>query len=505
MFMLRASSAHRWLAVLCLGCCAVLAAPAPAAEPAPKVYVVLWIVVEDYILPASDDAALRLADYLSRQHIRANMLLVGERARVLQKRGRNDVIAALGKHEIGFHGNFHSVHPTPASYLATLGWDEGVAEFERREKPGYDSIRDITGAAPSSYCQPGGSWGPQSYGALRKWGTTVHIGTGNHIGLDGRPHYYCGVLNLAGLSHTFSTELDKKGLKKAEDRLLAARERLLAEKGGVISLYYHECEFVHKDYWDAVNFKRGANPPRERWQLPPVKTAEQSRSAYEAFESFIEFAGRFPDVQFITASEAARLYRDRARNRRFSTAEIKEIAQGVGPEITFQKRDDHALSAAEVFALLNEFVILGAAGEPTGPICLGESLLGPTHTVSPLTEPVRADASQFTRTALDVADFCRRHGRIPGAVWLGSVAVPPESYLRALAQVALERLDRRALPESITIPAARLGTAKYVADDAAALWDWVILPAGLQAPAMMELAKRQAWTMKPALLDRAGQ
>jgi hypothetical protein len=85
------------------------------------------------------------------------------------------------------------------------------------------------------------------------------------------------------------------------------------------------------------------------------------------------------------------------------------------------------------------------------------------------------------------------------------VAVPPESYLRALAQVALERIDGKPMPETITIPAARLGTAKYVADDAPALWDWVILPAGLRAPAMMELAKRQAWTMKPALLDRPMQ
>ena len=33
------------------------------------------------------------------------------------------------------------------------------------------------------------------------------------------------------------------------------------------------------------------------------------------------------------------------------------------------------------------------------------------------------------------------------------------------------------------------------------LWGWVIFPPGFQAPAMMELAKRQAWTLKPAVLD----
>src|SRR5262249_52394925 len=235
----------------------LLAVPqARAAGPESKVYVVLWIVTEDYILPASDNAALRLAELLSRQQIQANFLLVGEKARMLEQRGRSDVIAALRKHEIGFHGNFHSVHPTPAAYLANLGWTDGVAEFDRRERPGYDSIKRILGTPPTSYCEPGSSWGPQAYGALKSWGMNVYVGTARHLSLDGRPHYYCGMLNLFGLPHTFSTGLDKNnGLKGAENRFLAAREKLLADNGGVISLYYHECEFVHKDYWDAVNFR----------------------------------------------------------------------------------------------------------------------------------------------------------------------------------------------------------------------------------------------------------
>jgi hypothetical protein len=41
-----------------------------------------------------------------------------------------------------------------------------------------------------------------------------------------------------------------------------------------------------------------------------------------------------------------------------------------------------------------------------------------------------------------------------------------------------------------------------VADDGPNLWGWVIFPPGFRAPAMMELAKRQAWTIKPAVLGR---
>src|SRR5439155_4093380 len=84
------------------------AAPARAAEVPAKVYVILWFDTEDYILPASDDAALHVADWLSREGIRATFKVVGEKARTLERRGRADVIAALKRHEIGYHSNYHS-------------------------------------------------------------------------------------------------------------------------------------------------------------------------------------------------------------------------------------------------------------------------------------------------------------------------------------------------------------------------------------------------------------
>src|SRR5262249_50079759 len=104
-----------------------------AADVSAKVYVILWFDTEDYLLPASDDAALRVADFLTQKKIRATFKVVGEKARTLERRGRFDVIAALKNHEIGYHSNYHSVQPSPAMYLSNLGWDEGVAEFDRRE------------------------------------------------------------------------------------------------------------------------------------------------------------------------------------------------------------------------------------------------------------------------------------------------------------------------------------------------------------------------------------
>src|SRR5712691_1253180 len=131
---------------------------ARAAEPKAKVYVVLWFDTEDYLLPASDDAALRVAEFLHGEGIQATFKVVGEKARTLERRGRTDVIAALKKHEIGYHSNWHSVPPTPAQYLDACGWADGIAEFTRREKPGYDDVARIFGQKPTCYGQPGSSW-----------------------------------------------------------------------------------------------------------------------------------------------------------------------------------------------------------------------------------------------------------------------------------------------------------------------------------------------------------
>jgi hypothetical protein len=469
------------------------------SEP-PRMYIALWFDTEDYLLPASDDAALRLATWLHEEGVRATFKVVGEKARTLERRGRRDVIDALKRHEIGYHSNFHSTHPTPATYLSTLGWDDGVAEFERREGPGVEDCRRLFGQNPSCYGQPGSSWGPQSFGAMKKWGMSAYLDAGSHVGLDKKAHYYGGLLTLFDLRYTLRTGLGgPQDVEKAKDAFAKAKERILKEGGGIVHIYYHPCEWVHTQFWDGANFMHGANPPRELWKLPAQKTPEQTKAAFESIEAYIRWIKEQADVRFVTATEASRLYRDKARGREFSVQELREIAQAVTEDVSFQRRGELALAASEVFLLLNTLVV----DRGRGPVRLPDTPLGPVTPVTPLEKPVSADWSQFARTAADVDDFVRRHNRLPPTVWLGAVGVPPEAYLGALARAAIELLDGKQ-PASAEIRPARLECARYVANDGPNLWGWVIFPRGFLAPSMMELAKRQSWTVKPAILDPAG-
>ena len=98
----------------------------------------------------------------------------------------------------------------------------------------------------------------------------------------------------------------------------------------MVSIMYHPCELVHKQFWDGVNFAKGANPPRSAWKPPPQKTADETKHAYRIFADYIAFMKRFPDVQFITASEAAKLYADRATEAGILTPVLEKIARKVG-------------------------------------------------------------------------------------------------------------------------------------------------------------------------------
>ena len=476
--------------------------PGQDSRPGP-VYIVLWFDTEDYILPASDDAAKRIAEFLTRQGVRATFKVVGEKGRTLERRKRRDVIAALGQHEIGYHSNTHSQHPTVAEYESALGWEAGVEEFTRRERPGFDDLARIFGKDPTCYGQPGSSWAPQAHGALRKWGVRVYLDESPHVGLNGKPFWYGGLLNIFNTKEGMALRPndDWTNVEEAKAKFQSSYERLsLQPGGGIISVYFHPCEFIHREFWDAVNFARGANPPREDWKLPPVKAPEDAERAFSYLEQLVTSMKSFPRVQFVTASEAFTLFPDPVQTRSFSVQELGEIARQVDPQVSFLTFDSYAVAPSEALALLNELVTGVARKKPSGAIRLEGTPAGPDQPAEGLTGTIEVPWSQFARTALDVSDWLTKNKRVPSPVWLGSTAVPPESYLLALARATNRLLIKGESPESVEVAPASLVTAPYVAEDSPSLWGWPIFPTGFHSPHLMELARLQAWTLKPARL-----
>jgi hypothetical protein len=111
---------------------------------------------------------------------------------------------------------------------------------------------------------------------------------------------------------------------------------------------------------------------------------------------------------------------------------------------------------------------------------------------------------QFLSAVVDVRDFITTHHQIPDAVWLGSIPVPPEDYLVALSGISSRLLASQNLPETVTIAPAQLATIEHVATDSVKVWNWPIFPEGFHSAHLMELARLQAWTLKPAILSPTG-
>ncbi len=472
-------------------------------SPAKPIYVLLWFDTEDYILPASDDAALRLANFLKAEGIRGTFKLVGEKAKVLKERGRNDVIEALKYHDIGYHSTNHSIPPSPAMYLNALGFEEGVREFRRREGKGRQTVHEVFGVWPSCYGQPGSSWGPQSYPVLRDW-DMIYLDAGRHVSIAGKPCRMGGVLNLYQLENTIRADLKtQNGMEEGNAKFTAARDKLLAEGGGIVSVVYHPCEFIHKEFWDGVNFRKGASPDRKDWKLPATKTPEEAALAWRNFEGFVRHMKRFPEVRFVTAREISAKYPDNSKSVAWESRQIASALSAMGKDPTWVQTRNGALSPAELLDLTvkasrdrfaNNFRTYQLRTDLAGPSTASPALLE---------KPLKAPIYLVRQALAEVSEQLEQNGQIPPAVWLGSTAIPSESFFAGLRNAWEKAPGNVPFAEGDwEFPPARLKAADAIEPDEGRLWNWVIFPEGFRAPNLMAHARRQAWTLKPADLAK---
>lgn len=487
------------------------------AAPEPEVDVLLWFDTEDFLLPADDDATLRLAELLHERGIRATFKVVGEKARRLRWRNRKDVIEALRQHSIGYHSNWHSVHPTPSEYLADCGWLDGIAEFMRHEAMGAIDVRQVFKVETlSCYGQPGSSWAPQAVAALEQLGIKSHgipcyVDEGQHVGLNHEPFWYAGALHVfnmgRGVGYTRMELHDEKALAPAREEVSAMAERLRSKGGGLISIFYHPCEWVHQEFWDGVNFARGANPIPVFWKKPGQRPAAETNAAFQRFEAYIDHIRTLPGVRFVTADDLPALYPDPARNRGASLEEVRDLARRIVDkpgQVDCISDRDVTYSPADQFELCLR-ALASKANPRTGrePFKV-QPLLGPDG-LPPQTECSEMTWPEFRMVMEDTLSFVKHNHRVPARVFLGTQKIAPADFLAAMASVLVRPESEITDRAKVKIPqGTTVATEKYIAADTPKLFgDWVIHRENFQAPKILEMGRLQAWTLKPALRSQA--
>lgn len=461
-----------------------------------RVHVLFWFDVEDCTVPLSDDAARQLAMILSRNGVRGTFKVVGQKARVLEQRVRYKVIDELQKHDVGFHSNWHGLRPQIAEYMASLTWEEGVAEFEARESPGLADVRRLFGVEVTTYGQPGSNWVPQAFPVLQKWNIPTYVSGFGYVGVDCQPFWYGGVLCT---SHLYGKRLDGReqrhhmglnfelGQPGAIDAHKKAFARSLAElgdTGGLISIINHPCTLV-----------------LEEWFSSRLKPRELTEAGYAHFEQFVQWAMAHENVTDTSAAKLLALYPDRALGKLFGHDELHVLAQSLTDSICFQRFGDMTLSAAEAFGMLVNGLASYVVNRtlPLGTVCsaVANPALHPNSAARDLTVPWEV----FCDTTRRCAEYLATYHRVPDYVEVAGEGVAPADYLATVAGVVRDVMDGKALPHDITLTQAHCDFEQYVDENAArSAWRSAMMPDGFAAPRLYELAKLGAWTLKPAVL-----
>lgn len=460
-------------------------------------YVLFWFDVENCSIPESDDAAKEISMILSANRVRGTMKIVGQKARVLKERLRYDVIDALGEHAIGYHTDLHGLRPQPAEYMGGLGWLEGGAEFERRERRGFEEIASIWERNPVCYGQPGSNWATQVFPVLRKWNIRSYVSSFGYVGLRAQPFRYGGIINTSRMwgadgrgtgkeAHMIGLnfELGAKGALEEHLKLFEDSYGRL-EDGGLISIMNHPCTLVQKE-----------------WFTTEMKPRALTAAGYRHFRSFLEHVLSKENSKTITADELECLYPDRAMGRVFGKDELLELARESFERVHFSEIGGMSLSASEKFGMFARFLLrwLKERTSPAGEACA--YLDGPAGRVDETSAVFSAGADDFAGSVIECARFMRDNGRLPDSVMIGSRRASLEDYYGALARAVSEIAGGGRMPDKVKISPIENGVSGYASEKAAqSAWSSVMMRPGFSAPKLLEQARLQAWTIKPAILQ----
>ena len=205
----------------------------------------------------------------------------------------------------------------------------------------------------------------------------------------------------------------------------------------------------------------------------------------------------------MTATELLTIYADAAMSRSFAKDDLLELARTVQTEIGYQRRDGYAVSAADVFGLLTEAMTTFIDRKELPASLKVSALDGPARTYSPSSGGTRSSSvpwNAFAQAVRETHEYLRAVRRVPDEVWIGAESLSPADYLATLGRTLEALVTSGRTPAVVARVEGRYTADRDVAEDSPGLWSWPIFPEGFHAPRVMELARLQAWTLKPALM-----
>lgn len=488
--------------VLVFSTCTAKKEETPVTKKTP---VVICFDVEDYTSPESvgmDDIPKWLAEIMTEEGVTGTFFVIGEKARMMEKRGRKDVLEAMAKHDIGSHTNYGSIHPTVTEILENASWDEGNEKMLENESAGFDELERIFGQRPVNLARHGGSYGPQLVGALSKLNagyaySFIHLPGHNMV-------WFCNALNFYGDGDygSFDNTYYRDDLF---DPMLEALDSTmpLSVKDIDMQAFFanHPSKVRSIQFWD-INYYKGANPGPDEWITPDLRPLESMKTAQKNFRRLMQYLKGRDDIELTT-------FRDLRERFSYQRDKISKEELGlIAGRILEEKRVviDEYYSPAEIFSALTESLTQYGASDKLPEEITIQRPLGPLE--MPVREPELDQIS--VKGILDLSDkaqeYIQNTGHLPAYLSYEDQMIGTGSVLALFSELYLKIEDQN-LPDQLSTVSFEPYPSvneEAIITGIAGCKGWAVHREDLDMSNLIEMTKLQLWTLKPALDHNAG-
>jgi hypothetical protein len=465
-----------------------------------KVPMVICFDVEDYTSPESvgmDDIPKWEAEIMTDEGVTGSFFVIGEKARMMEKRGRQDVIEAMARHDIGSHTNYGSIHPTLTEILEYASWDSGVETMLKNETAGFDDLERIFGQRPATLARHGGSYGPQLTGALSQMNAGYVY---SPISLPGHNAvWFCNALNFYG-EGDYGFFDDAYYRDDLFNPMLAALDSLIPGSIKDIDMMAffanHPSKVRSIQFWD-TNYYKGANPGPDEWKTPELRPLESMGTAQKNFRRLIQYLKNRDDIELTTF---------RALTERFSYQKdvISQEQLGlIATRILEEKKvvAGELFSAAEIFSALVESLNHYRTNQELPMQVKIRRPFGPLEMPDSKPEMDRVPAGNILELSEKALAFIEKSNHLPAYLSYEGKKIGTGSLL-ALFSEMFTCIQHSNLPDQLntrTFEAYPSVNEENIISTVAACKDWPVHREDLDMSHLIEMTKLQLWTLKPAI------
>jgi peptidoglycan/xylan/chitin deacetylase (PgdA/CDA1 family) len=468
-----------------------------------KVPVVLCFDVEDYTSPAEagmDDIPKWLAEIMTEEGVTGSFFVIGEKARMMERRDRTDVIDAMAQHDIGSHTNFGSIHPTITEILEHAGWEDGTGRMMENEGSGIDDLGRIFGQRPVNLARHGGSYGPQLVASLGKLGAGYVY---SPVSLPGHNAvWFCNTLNFHGegdfgfFDDAYYRDDLFEPMLEALDSLIPANTK---DMDVVAFFANHPSKIRSIQFWD-FNYYYGANPGPEEWKTPELRPLESMETAKKNFRRLVRYLGDRDDIELTTFRD---LYgRFSYQPDTISAARLERIARRILDERKVVI-DDH-YSPAEVFSTLCDAIVQYRDSGKIPGVLKVRRPLGPVD--MPLREPETdlIPGSGIFQLADNARSASITTGHLPSHVDFQGSSIGTGSLLALFSNFYLSLRNTTVTGEDQVFTVIEMEpypslNEEQITSEVASYKGWPVHRKDLDMSGLVEMTRLQMWTLKPAI------